>query len=59
MIFELLKNKEEIYQALDDYQKTQFGALPWSKYGYVRAPELGRFARHSDGKEEYRGSGNL
>jgi hypothetical protein len=55
MIFELLKNKEEIYQALDDYQKTQFGALPWSKYGYVHFPELGEFARHKDGKEEHRG----
>jgi hypothetical protein len=37
MIFELLKNKEEIYQAFDDYQKTQFHALPWPKYDYVNA----------------------
>lgn len=51
----VMNTKEEIYQAFDDYQKTQFGGWPWPKYDYVHAPELGRFARHSDGKEEYRG----
>ncbi|NBR15799.1 MAG: pirin family protein [Crocinitomicaceae bacterium] len=51
----VMNTKEEIYQAFDDYQKTQFGGWPWPKYDYVHAPELGRFARHSDGKEEHRG----
>lgn len=51
----VMNTKEEIYQAFDDYQKTQFGGWPWPKYDHVHAPELGRFARHSDGKEEHRG----
>ena len=53
MIFDILNTKEEIYQAFDDYQKTQFSAWSWPKYDQVHASEFGRFARHSEGKEEF------
>lgn len=51
----VMNTKEEIYKAFEDYQSTQFGGWPWPKYDYVHPKELGRFARHSDGTEEFRG----
>ncbi len=51
----VMNSREEIYKAFEDYQKTQFGGWPWPKYDQVHDRKLGRFARHSDGKEEYKG----
>jgi redox-sensitive bicupin YhaK (pirin superfamily) len=45
---------EEIRQAIDDYQRTQFGGWPWKEQEKVHAKEKGRFALHADGKEETR-----
>jgi redox-sensitive bicupin YhaK (pirin superfamily) len=51
----VMNTKQEIYQAFEDYQKTQFGGWPWPKYDYVHDRKLGRFAKHSDGTIENRG----
>jgi redox-sensitive bicupin YhaK (pirin superfamily) len=45
---------EEIRQAIDDYQRTQFGGWPWKEQEKVHAKEKGRFALHADGTEENR-----
>lgn len=51
----VMNTKAEIYQAFQDYQNTQFGGWPWPKNDQVHARELGRFAKHSDGREEIKG----
>jgi redox-sensitive bicupin YhaK (pirin superfamily) len=48
----VMNTKEEIYQAFEDYQKTQFGGWPWSRYDQVHAATEGRFAKHADGHVE-------
>lgn len=48
----VMNTKEEIQQAFEDYNKTQFGGWPWPKYDQVHAREKGRFAKHADGREE-------
>ena len=50
-----MNTKHEIQQAFEDYHRTQFGGWPWPKYDYVHDRKLGRFARHSDGREEIKG----
>ena len=48
----VMNSREEIYQAFQDYQQTQFGGWPWERYDQVHDPKLGRFAKHADGKIE-------
>ena len=48
----VMNSRQEIQQAFEDYQKTQFGGWPWSTYGPVHDRSKGRFAKHADGKEE-------
>lgn len=48
----VMNTREEIYQAFNDYQKTQFGGWPWPTYDHVHPADKGRFARHSDGRLE-------
>ena len=48
----VMNTQEEIRQAMKDYGKTQFGGWPWSETEVVHRREKGRFATHSNGKEE-------
>jgi len=48
----VMNTKEEIHQAFEDYQRTQFGGWPWPKPGQVHDRKLGRFALHADGRRE-------
>jgi redox-sensitive bicupin YhaK (pirin superfamily) len=48
----VMNSKEEIYQAFQDYQITQFGGWPWPGYDQVHDAKLGRFAKHADGRIE-------
>lgn len=48
----VMNTKEEIYQAFQDYQSTQFGGWPWPRYDQVHDAKLGRFAKHADGRIE-------
>jgi hypothetical protein len=48
----VMNTKDEINQAFNDYNNTQFGGWPWPKYDQVHPREKGRFAKHADGREE-------
>lgn len=51
----VMNTRQEIQEAFNDYHRTQFGGWPWPSYDHVHSRELGRFAKHSDGKEEFKG----
>ncbi|MCA9730399.1 MAG: pirin family protein, partial [Candidatus Eisenbacteria bacterium] len=51
----VMNTREEIQQAFADYQATQFGGWPWERIDPVHDRQAGRFARHSDGREERMG----
>ncbi len=48
----VMNTEEEIQQAYQDYQRTQFGGWPWPKREQAHDRNKGRFALHADGKEE-------
>ena len=48
----VMNTRAEIQQAMQDYQRTQFGGWPWPSDGPVHARDRGRFARHVDGTVE-------
>jgi len=48
----VMNSRSEIQEAFDEYQKTQFGGWPWSRYDQVHDRSKGRFARYADGREE-------
>jgi redox-sensitive bicupin YhaK (pirin superfamily) len=48
----VMNTQQEIREAMSDYGKTQFGGWPWTDKEVVHSREKGRFASHSNGKEE-------
>ncbi|MGI9610591.1 MAG: pirin-like C-terminal cupin domain-containing protein, partial [Acidimicrobiia bacterium] len=50
----VMNSAEELRQAVDDYNRTQFGGWPWTTRDPVHAREEGRFALHADGTVERR-----
>lgn len=48
----VMNTEEEIREAYQDYQRTQFGGWPWPKHEQSHDRNKGRFALHADGKEE-------
>jgi quercetin 2,3-dioxygenase len=48
----VMNTQAEIREAIQDYQRTQFGGWPWSSDGPVHARSDGRFARHASGRVE-------
>ncbi len=48
----VMNTADEIRQAIQDYQRTQYGGWPWPSNGPVHGRERGRFAKHADGREE-------
>jgi redox-sensitive bicupin YhaK (pirin superfamily) len=48
----VMNTKEEIVEAFNEYQQTQFGGWPFERYDKVHDRNLGRFARYTDGREE-------
>lgn len=48
----VMNTREEIQQAILDYQKTQFGGWPYESDAPVHPRKTGRFARHADGRTE-------
>jgi redox-sensitive bicupin YhaK (pirin superfamily) len=50
----VMNTRHEINEAFQEYHRTQFGGWPWERYDMVHDGSLGRFARHSDGSEEFK-----
>ncbi len=50
----VMNSQEEIMQTIRDYQQTQFGGWPWPRFDNVHDRNAGRFAKHADGKEEFK-----
>lgn len=48
----VMNSRQEIQEAFQEYQRTQFGGWPWSRYDQVHERSLGRFAKYADGSEE-------
>ena len=48
----VMNTQEEIRDTMKEYGKTQFGGWPWAETEVVHAKNKGRFALHSNGKEE-------
>ena len=51
----VMNTRQEIQQAFQEYQQTQFGGWPWGEYDNVHDRSLGRFAKYADGKEVIKG----
>jgi redox-sensitive bicupin YhaK (pirin superfamily) len=49
----VMNTREEIQQTYQDYQKNRFGGWPWPRHDQVHGREKGRFARYTDGSEEF------
>lgn len=48
----VMNTKEEIYQAISDYQKTQFGGWSWQRKDMIHGSKIERFAKYPSGKIE-------
>ena len=44
--------QEEIRETMKEFGRTQFGGWPWNQKEVAHSRHLGRFAKHSDGREE-------
>jgi redox-sensitive bicupin YhaK (pirin superfamily) len=50
----VMNTQEEIRETMKEYGKTQFGGWPWVETEVAHPRDKGRFALHSDGREEIR-----
>jgi quercetin 2,3-dioxygenase len=51
----VMTSRAEIQQAIQDYQRTQFGGWPWPSDDPVHPRQASRFARHASGRIEQPG----
>jgi len=50
----VMNTPTEIQQAFEDFRSTQFGGWPWDRHDPVHPADQGRFAKYSDGSEEFK-----
>jgi redox-sensitive bicupin YhaK (pirin superfamily) len=50
----VMNTQQEIQEAFQEYQQTQFGGWPWPEQEQMHDRKKGRFALHADGREEVR-----
>ena len=48
----VMNTEQEIQNAFHEYRQTQFGGWPWPNQEQVNPRNVGRFAKHADGREE-------
>ena len=48
----VMNTQEEIRETMKEFGRTQFGGWPWNQKEVAHSRHLGRFAKHSDGREE-------
>ena len=48
----VMNTEQEIQDAFHEYRQTQFGGWPWPNQEQVHPRNIGRFAKHADGREE-------
>jgi len=48
----VMNTQEEIRETMKEYGRTQFGGWPWAEKEVAHSKQRGRFAKHSDGREE-------
>ncbi len=48
----VMNTREEIFQTIQDYQRTQFGGWPWKQDDMVHGDVIERFAKYPNGKLE-------
>lgn len=51
----VMNSRNEIIQAFEDYQSTQFGGWKWGRADVIHPRDQPRFARMGDGREEFPG----
>ena len=48
----VMNSNQEIQEAVNEFQRTQFGGWPWKSHEHTHDKQKGRFAIHADGREE-------
>lgn len=48
----VMNTKQEILQAIHDYQRTEFGGWPWERHDMIHGSGTERFAKYPDGRIE-------
>lgn len=48
----VMNSREEIYQTINDYQRTQFGGWNWPRHDMIHGSKIEKFAKYPDGRIE-------
>lgn len=48
----VMNSREEIYQTINDYQRTQFGGWKWPRLDMIHGHTIEKFAKYPDGRIE-------
>lgn len=48
----VMNTKQEIFQTINDYQRTQFGGWSWKRHDMIHGGKIEKFAKYPDGRIE-------